>query len=171
MVPPAHAKSFPDFRQALSLHMVETSDTLRALQVKALGATFAPTASYSASRGGGGGGGAKEKAGSAMQLPGGGEAVWHTAIEQVGGLHKQLVIRRGDVVQAEAYPGGCEQRFQTLERRCGRLSSGVVFPSAVVPRTGTEGAQRGCFRRGLPATPRSLRVCHPVVYATPGSAG
>lgn len=63
--------------------MVETSDNLRALQVKALGATFAPTASYSASRGGGGGGGAKEVAGSPMQLPGGGEVVWHTAIEQV----------------------------------------------------------------------------------------
>lgn len=64
--------------------MVETSDNLKALQVKALGATFAPTASYSASRGGGGGGGAKEEAGSSMQLPEGGEAVWHTAIEQVG---------------------------------------------------------------------------------------
>eukprot|EP00752_Nemacystus_decipiens_P011989 g10629.t1 len=77
------ANSFPDFREALSLHMVETSDNLRALQVKALGATSIPTASSSASRGGGGGGGAKEKAGSAMQLPGGGEVVWHTAIEQV----------------------------------------------------------------------------------------
>ncbi|CAN0472387.1 unnamed protein product, partial [Ectocarpus sp. 8 AP-2014] len=58
------ANSFPDFRKALSLHMVETSDDLRALQVKALGATFAPTASP-------------------MQLPGGGEVVWHTNIEQV----------------------------------------------------------------------------------------
>ncbi|CAM9747632.1 unnamed protein product, partial [Ectocarpus fasciculatus] len=77
------ASSFPDFRKALSLHMVETSDDLRALQVKALGATFAPTASYSASRGGGGGGGAKEVEGSPMQLPGGGEVVWHTKIEQV----------------------------------------------------------------------------------------
>ncbi|CAM9285730.1 unnamed protein product [Ectocarpus sp. 13 AM-2016] len=75
--------SFPDFRKALSLHMVETSGDLRALQVKALGATFAPTASYSASRGGGGGGGAKEVEGSPMQLPGGGEAVWHDNIEQV----------------------------------------------------------------------------------------
>lgn len=82
-VPRTRTNSFPDFREALSLHMVETSDTLRALQVKALGATFAPTASYSASRGGGGGGGAKEKEGSAMQLPGGGEVAWHTAIEQV----------------------------------------------------------------------------------------
>lgn len=83
-VPTDPNESFPEFRKALSLHMVETSDNLRALQVKALGATFAPTASYSASRGGGGGGGAKEVAGSPMQLPGGGEAVWHTAIEQVG---------------------------------------------------------------------------------------
>ena len=82
---PIRANSFPEFRKALSLHMVETSDTLRALQVKALGATSVPTASYSASRGGGGGGGAKEEAGSAMQLPGGGEVVWHTAVEQVGG--------------------------------------------------------------------------------------
>ncbi|CAM9855624.1 unnamed protein product [Scytosiphon promiscuus] len=74
---------FPDFRKALSLHMVETSENLRAMQVKALGATFAPTASYSASRGGGGGGGAKEKPGAPMQLPDGGEVLWHTALEQV----------------------------------------------------------------------------------------
>lgn len=66
--------------------MVETSENLRAMQVEALGATFAPTASYSASRGGGGGGGAKEKPGAPMQLPDGGEVVWHTALEQASDL-------------------------------------------------------------------------------------
>ena len=63
--------------------MVETSEDLKALQVQALGATFAPTASYSASRGGGGGGGAKEIADSAMRLPRGGEIFWHSKLEEV----------------------------------------------------------------------------------------
>ncbi|CAN0233756.1 unnamed protein product, partial [Hapterophycus canaliculatus] len=85
-------QSFPDFRKALSLHMVETSENLRAMQVEALGATFAPTASYSASRGGGGGGGAKEKPGSPMQLPDGGEVVWHTALEQASGGEPTIFI-------------------------------------------------------------------------------
>lgn len=93
-VPDTPNNSFPDFRKALSLHMVETSGNLKALQVKALGATLPPTASYSASRGGGGGGGTKEQAGNPpMQLPGGGEVVWHTAIEQVrreGGRNRPL---------------------------------------------------------------------------------
>lgn len=75
--------SFPDFRKALTLHMVETSEDLKASQIKTLGATYAATASYSASRGGGGGGGAREVVGSAMQLPGGGQVVWHQKLDQV----------------------------------------------------------------------------------------
>eukprot|EP00904_Undaria_pinnatifida_P001683 jgi/Undpi1/11515/HiC_scaffold_30.g13812.m1 len=86
------ASSFPDFRKALTLHMVETSEDLKASQVKKLGATFAATASYSASRGGGGGGGAREVVGSAMQLPGGGQVMWHPKLDQVPKGDFTLVI-------------------------------------------------------------------------------
>lgn len=93
-LPPALVDvSFPDFRKALTLHMVETSEDLKASQVKKLGATFAATASYSASRGGGGGGGAREVVGSAMQLPGGGQVMWHPKLDQVNRISLSLVAR------------------------------------------------------------------------------
>ncbi len=102
--------------------MVETSDNLRALQVKALGATFAPTASYSASRGGGGGGGAKEVEGSPMQLPGGGEVVWHTAIEQVGTARSSRGMDCIVVVVLAAINALwlCRREFRVLCDCCGR---------------------------------------------------
>lgn len=69
--------SFPEFREALTLHMVETSGDLKELQMKALGATPAPGSSSAVYRGDTNGGGGS------MQLPGGGEIFWHSKLEEV----------------------------------------------------------------------------------------
>lgn len=91
----------------MTVHMVETSEDLRAAQVKALRATFAPTASYSASRGGGGGGGTKEVVGSAMQLPGGGEVYWHNKMDEVRREQRSfLLVDRGGMGVSVVCCGG-----------------------------------------------------------------
>lgn len=57
--------------------MVETSEDLKELQMKTLGATPAPDNPSSVYRGDTNGGGGS------MQLPGGGEIFWHSKLDEV----------------------------------------------------------------------------------------
>lgn len=87
------AKSFPAFRRALTVHLVETSDDLEALQVKALNAKFPedtrtdPPPPPPSSVPPEGGDLAERRLGlrkrPGMDLPDGGNVFWHSKIDQV----------------------------------------------------------------------------------------
>ena len=92
------ARSFPRFREALTVHMVETSPFLRQKQREAVGALPLPPAAPAGAGGGtggsaGGGGaigaaaaaGGEREGGEAMhmRLPGGGEVHWHSLLAEV----------------------------------------------------------------------------------------
>ncbi|CAM9850312.1 unnamed protein product, partial [Sphacelaria rigidula] len=76
------ASSFPAFRKALTLHLVETSDDLRALQVKALNAKYPDGADTDSTPSSSPLPSIMDGGITGMLLPDGGEVFWHTKMDQ-----------------------------------------------------------------------------------------